>query len=102
MHDLDLHQREAYVLNAHPFDSNVFLSAGYDGQLIIWSLATGVPLNIFHEGKLLDLRPADGILGHKQKFTDSQFSPDGNELMASDKDGFLTLYGTEDTRFQKV
>ena len=35
------HTDEVYVLENNPVDSNVFLSAGHDGNIILWDLTSG-------------------------------------------------------------
>lgn len=42
------HRDEAYVLEAHPWLSGVFLSAGHDGQLFVWDCSARDPLASFH------------------------------------------------------
>lgn len=35
------HTDEVYVLEPHPHDEDVILSAGHDGQLLIWDIHRG-------------------------------------------------------------
>lgn len=47
---LKFHANTIKVLNPHPKDHNVFLSAGLDGSIIIWDLTSG---NFINEVKVL-------------------------------------------------
>ncbi|XP_049883065.1 bromodomain and WD repeat-containing protein 3 [Pectinophora gossypiella] len=42
------HRDEAYVLEAHPALAGVVLSAGHDGQLLVWHAPSGELLSRFH------------------------------------------------------
>lgn len=35
------HSDQAHVLEVHPFDPHLAMSAGYDGQVILWDTARG-------------------------------------------------------------
>lgn len=35
------HTQQAHVLEVHPFDPHLAMTAGYDGQVILWNTATG-------------------------------------------------------------
>ena len=41
VHELRGHTDEVYVLEAHPRDSRLLLSAGHDGLIIFWNLMSG-------------------------------------------------------------
>jgi bromodomain and WD repeat domain-containing protein 1/3 len=41
VHELKGHTDEVYVLEAHPRDARLLLSAGHDGLIIFWNLLTG-------------------------------------------------------------
>ncbi|XP_069680733.1 bromodomain and WD repeat-containing protein 3 isoform X4 [Periplaneta americana] len=78
------HKDEVFVLEAHPFDSTVLLSAGHDGQIFIWDVLEGTPVASFQnliEGQ-----------GHGAVF-DAKWSPDGTMLAATDSHGHILLYG---------
>ncbi|XP_049806710.1 PH-interacting protein [Schistocerca nitens] len=78
------HKDEVFVLEAHPFEANILLSAGHDGQLIIWDIIAGTQVISFQnsiEGQ-----------GHGALF-DAKWSPDGTMLAASDSHGHLLVYG---------
>lgn len=78
------HKDEVFVLESHPMDPRVLLSAGHDGQLIIWDILSTEPVACFQnfiEGQ-----------GHGAVF-DAKWSPDGTMLAATDSHGHLLLYG---------
>lgn len=81
---LRAHKDEVYVLEAHPIDPRIILSAGHDGQLIIWDVLNPEPLACFPnfiEGQ-----------GNGAVF-DAKWSPDGTMLAATDSHGHLMMYG---------
>ncbi len=41
---LDGHMGRAHVLECHPLDNRIAMSAGYDGLTIIWDIEAGCPL----------------------------------------------------------
>lgn len=57
------HQGEIYALDNHPLDSNTLLSAGYDGNVILWDLT---------RRKIITQHQHIG-----RTFTDCKFSKDG-------------------------
>uniref|UniRef100_A0A8D0TL57 Bromo domain-containing protein n=1 Tax=Sus scrofa TaxID=9823 RepID=A0A8D0TL57_PIG len=78
------HDDEVFVLEAHPFDQRIILSAGHDGNIFIWDLDRGTKIrNYFNmiEGQ-----------GHGAVF-DCKFSPDGNHFACTDSHGHLLLFG---------
>jgi bromodomain and WD repeat domain-containing protein 1/3 len=78
------HKDEVFVLEAHPFDKHVLLSAGHDGQIFIWDILAGSPVASFQnliEGQ-----------GHGAVF-DAKWSPDGTMLAATDSHGHILLFG---------
>ncbi|XP_020710625.2 PH-interacting protein isoform X2 [Athalia rosae] len=78
------HRDEVFVLESHPLDPRVLLSAGHDGQLIIWDILSTEPVATFQnfiEGQ-----------GHGAVF-DAKWAPDGTMLAATDSHGHLLLYG---------
>jgi bromodomain and WD repeat domain-containing protein 1/3 len=44
LHTLKLHTGSVFVLECHPTDPRMAMSASYDGLTIIWDLEKGVPL----------------------------------------------------------
>ncbi|XP_067852945.1 bromodomain and WD repeat-containing protein 3 isoform X2 [Heptranchias perlo] len=84
LHILLGHDDEVFVLEAHPFDSRIMLSAGHDGNIFIWDLAKGTKLrNFFNmiEGQ-----------GHGAVF-DCKFSADGQHFACTDSHGHLLIFG---------
>lgn len=89
------HKDEVFVLESHPFDPNLLLSAGHDGQLIVWDIMSGTSIISFQnsiEGQ-----------GHGAVF-DAKWSPDGTMVAATDSHGHLLIYGfgPGNERFRKV
>ncbi|XP_044129416.1 bromodomain and WD repeat-containing protein 3-like [Bufo gargarizans] len=84
LHILSGHDDEVFVLEAHPFDSRILLSAGHDGNIFVWDLEKGTKIrNYFNmiEGQ-----------GHGAVF-DCKFSPDGQHFACTDSHGHLLLFG---------
>uniref|UniRef100_G3WZX2 Bromodomain and WD repeat domain containing 3 n=1 Tax=Sarcophilus harrisii TaxID=9305 RepID=G3WZX2_SARHA len=84
LHNLTGHDDEVFVLEAHPFDQRIMLSAGHDGNVFIWDLDRGTKIrNYFNmiEGQ-----------GHGAVF-DCKFSPDGQHFACTDSHGHLLLFG---------
>lgn len=89
------HVNEIYVLESHPYDTHVVLSAGHDGQLIIWDIIKGEVIMKFTnniEGQ-----------GYGAVF-DVKWSPDGTMIAASDSHGHILIYGfgAGNPHYQKV
>lgn len=82
--ELRKHKGETFVLEPHPYDSNILLSAGHDGYLIVWDLDRAEPLASFHnfiEGQ-----------GHGAVF-DAKWNPSGTTIAATDSHGHLSIFG---------
>uniref|UniRef100_A0A8D8RXJ3 Bromodomain and WD repeat-containing protein 3 n=1 Tax=Cacopsylla melanoneura TaxID=428564 RepID=A0A8D8RXJ3_9HEMI len=80
------HTNEVFVLESHPFDSRVLLSAGHDGLIIIWDILSSKQRGYkwFHnivEGQ------GEGAL------FDGKWSPDGTTCALTDSYGHLLVYG---------
>ncbi|XP_011162535.1 PH-interacting protein isoform X2 [Solenopsis invicta] len=78
------HKDEVYVLESHPIDPRMILSAGHDGQLIIWDVLNTEPMICFQnfvEGQ-----------GNCAIF-DAKWSPSGTKLAATDSNGHLLMFG---------
>ncbi|KAJ8985649.1 hypothetical protein NQ317_015145 [Molorchus minor] len=78
------HTDEIYVLEAHPHDNNIILSAGHDGQLFIWDILKGERVFRF-------LNTIEGQ-GYGAIF-DVKWSPDGCVIAASDSHGHILTFG---------
>ncbi|GKB66555.1 PH-interacting protein, partial [Tanacetum coccineum] len=61
VHSLTGHSESTYVLDVHPFNPRIAMSAGYDGKTIVWDIWEGVPIRIFEIGRF--------------KLVDGKFSP---------------------------
>ena len=78
------HTDEIYVLESHPKDPHIVLSAGHDGQLFVWNVLHGKSVTHFTnniEGQ-----------GYGAVF-DAKWSPCGNMFAASDSHGHILLFG---------
>lgn len=78
------HTDEIYVLEAHPHDNNIILSAGHDGQLFIWDILKGEIVFRF-------LNSIEGQ-GYGAIF-DVKWSPSGCVIAASDSHGHILTFG---------
>nr|XP_022911448.1 bromodomain and WD repeat-containing protein 3 isoform X1 [Onthophagus taurus] len=78
------HTEEVFVLESHPKDPHVLLSAGHDGQIFVWNILTGKSINHFTNN--LENQ------GHGAVF-DAKWSPCGNTIAASDSHGHILLFG---------
>lgn len=73
------HEGEIYALDNHPLDSSTILSAGYDGNVILWDVQKKKVINCTkHNGRT---------------FTDCKFSKDGMKYAITDEEGHCTLFG---------
>ncbi|GAB2260162.1 hypothetical protein Droror1_Dr00011017 [Drosera rotundifolia] len=61
VHSLTGHSESTYVLDVHPFNPRIAMSAGYDGKTIIWDIWEGTPVWVFEIGRF--------------KLVDGKFSP---------------------------
>ena len=99
------HSDECHGLRAHPHDSAVVMSAGYDGRVRLWNVGAGpsdgdaaVPLRSFeniprpHEGA----REGEYTPGERVPVCDCVFAPDGWSFATADMKGRLTLHGMAD------
>ncbi|KAK4329631.1 hypothetical protein Pmani_000034 [Petrolisthes manimaculis] len=88
------HEDNAYVIEAHPFEARLILSAAHDGQLMIWDIFSGSLVWSFKntiEGQ-----------GYGALF-DAKWSPDGFTIAATDSHGHLILFGIgHNEKFQRV
>ncbi|XP_022081938.1 PH-interacting protein-like isoform X2 [Acanthaster planci] len=94
LQELYSHTDEVFVLEGHPTDTRIFLSAGHDGLIILWDLDTGCKIYSYYnniEGQ-----------GHGAMF-DCKFSPDGQHIAATDSHGHLLILGWGSSeRYSKV
>ncbi|CAM8993134.1 unnamed protein product [Rhodiola kirilowii] len=80
VHSLTGHSESTYVLDVHPFNPRIAMSAGYDGKTIIWDIWEGTPIRIYEISRF--------------KLVDGKFSPDGTSIILSDDVGQLYILST--------
>lgn len=73
-----------FVLEAHPFDPSIMLSAGHDGLICVWDITRGIDLMQYQNS-------IDGQ-GHGAVF-DAKWSPDGTMFAATDSHGHILVFG---------
>ncbi|XP_044016177.1 bromodomain and WD repeat-containing protein 3 isoform X2 [Aphidius gifuensis] len=78
------HKDEVFVLESHPIDPRIILSAGHDGQLMIWDVLLSEPIACFQN--FIEGQGCGAIF-------DAKWSPDGTLLSATDSHGHLLMYG---------
>ncbi|GFP99609.1 bromodomain and WD repeat-containing protein 1 [Phtheirospermum japonicum] len=80
VHSLTGHTESTYVLDVHPFNPRIAMSAGYDGKTIVWDIWEGTPIRTYEIGPF--------------KLVDGKFSPDGTSIILSDNVGQLYILST--------
>ncbi|GKV31365.1 hypothetical protein SLEP1_g40061 [Rubroshorea leprosula] len=80
VHSLAGHTESTYVLDGHPFNPRIAMSAGYDGRTIVWDIWEGKPIWIYE-------------ISHF-KLVDGKFSSDGTSIILSDDVGQLYVLNT--------
>ncbi|XP_038700956.1 PH-interacting protein-like isoform X2 [Tripterygium wilfordii] len=80
VHSLTGHTESTYVLDVHPFNPRIAMSAGYDGRIIVWDIWEGVPIRTYEISRF--------------KLVDGKFSPDGMSIILSDDVGQLYILNT--------
>ncbi|EPS73773.1 hypothetical protein M569_00983, partial [Genlisea aurea] len=80
VHSLTGHTNSTYVLDVHPFNPRIAMSAGYDGKTIVWDIWEGAPIRTYEIGPF--------------KLVDGKFSPDGTSIILSDDVGQLYILST--------
>lgn len=53
---------EVFVLEPHPFDSRIMLSAGHDGNIFIWDITKGIQIK--HYFNLVSIISLQAICVH--------------------------------------
>uniref|UniRef100_A0A670Z1I8 Bromodomain and WD repeat domain containing 1 n=1 Tax=Pseudonaja textilis TaxID=8673 RepID=A0A670Z1I8_PSETE len=84
LHDLKGHADEVFVLEPHPIDSRIMLSAGHDGNIFIWDIEKGIQMK--HYFNMIEGQ------GHGAVF-DCKFSSDGQHFTCTDSHGHLLIFG---------
>ncbi|KAK6913693.1 WD40 repeat [Dillenia turbinata] len=87
VHSLTGHSESTYVLDVHPFNPRIAMSAGYDGKTIVWDIWEGTPIRIYEMGRF--------------KLVDGKFSSDGTSIILSDEVGQLYILSTGQGESQK-
>ncbi|KAF5198574.1 Bromodomain and wd repeat-containing protein [Thalictrum thalictroides] len=87
VHSLTGHSESSYVLDVHPFNPRIAMSAGYDGRTIVWDIWEGLPIRVYEIGRF--------------KLVDGKFSPDGTSIVLSDDVGQLYTLSTGQGEPQK-
>ncbi|KAF3322688.1 bromodomain and WD repeat-containing protein 3-like protein [Carex littledalei] len=87
VHSLIGHKASTFVLDVHPFNPRIAMSAGYDGKTIIWDIWEGKPVQIYETGQF--------------KLVDGKFSPDGTSIILSDEVGQIFIIATGQGESQK-
>ncbi|KAL0420120.1 UNVERIFIED_CONTAM: PH-interacting protein [Sesamum radiatum] len=77
-----------YVLDVHPFNPRIAMSAGYDGKTILWDIWEGIPIRVYD-------------IGGRFKLVDGKFSQDGTSIVLSDDVGQIYLLNTGEGESQK-
>lgn len=94
IHELNGHTNEVFVLEAHPKDSRLLLSAGHDGFVILWNIQTGKLIKKFYN-KIENE-------GHGCLF-DTKWSPLYDMFASTDSHGYLTIFGFgSDDNYKKL
>eukprot|EP01113_Clastostelium_recurvatum_P047593 TRINITY_DN8518_c0_g1_i2.p1 TRINITY_DN8518_c0_g1~~TRINITY_DN8518_c0_g1_i2.p1 ORF type:complete len:1266 (+),score=275.93 TRINITY_DN8518_c0_g1_i2:457-4254(+) len=84
LHVLNEHQKPIYVLDCHPNDHRLAMSAGYDGAVVVWNV---------EEGRCIKKWTIDqGVEG--QEALDGCFSTDASHFAVSTAMGKIHLFGT--------
>ncbi|XP_075710726.1 bromodomain and WD repeat-containing protein 1 [Rhinoderma darwinii] len=84
LHVLIGHENDIYVLEPHPIDSRMILSAGHDGSIFIWDIKNGT--KVMHCLNLIEGQGHGAIL-------DCKLSTDGQRIAGTDSHGYLRIFG---------
>lgn len=87
VHSLTGHTNSTFVLDVHPYDPRIAMSAGYDGRVFVWDIWEGCTIHEYHIGEF--------------HLVDGKFSPDGTSIVISDEVGQIYLLATGEGRTQK-
>ncbi|KAG8591030.1 hypothetical protein GDO81_007020 [Engystomops pustulosus] len=84
LHVLTGHDNDIYVLEPHPSDSRIMLSAGHDGNIFLWDIISGT--KVMHCFNLIEGQGHGAIL-------DCKLSADGQRIAGTDSHGYLLIFG---------
>ncbi|XP_069802237.1 bromodomain and WD repeat-containing protein 1 [Dendropsophus ebraccatus] len=84
LHVLTGHENDIYVLEPHPFDPRMMLSAGHDGNIFIWDIKNGS--KVTHYFNLIEGQGYGAML-------DCKLSANGQRIAGTDSHGYLLIFG---------
>ncbi|KAF1320464.1 Bromodomain and wd repeat-containing protein 1, partial [Globisporangium splendens] len=79
------HTNAVFVMDVHPTDWRIVVTAGYDGRIFLWDIATGRMLKSF-----TNMSPDSELV----PMLDGGFIPNGNGFCFTDRIGRLLIFGT--------
>lgn len=98
-HILKEHTHSVYLIESHPIDPRICISASHDGSLVIWDIERAIALKKF----LNRVVPSEGHNNDCASIYDLKFSPDGNMIAATDSYGYVSFFGNGDKKpYQEV
>lgn len=89
VHAMPGHERPVHVVECHPHDPRLAMTAGYDGYVVFWDIIRGKVVDVIDTVRF---QPGGGIDGIP--LVDALFAPDGSGLACSDVAGQLWIMGT--------
>lgn len=97
------HCEEAFVIEPHPINPRIVLTAGHDGKLVIWDVGTTNKNDKF--GKVFKYHNTLNGQGHGALF-DCKWAPDGFSVAATDSHGHVMIFTVDSTkennRYKKI
>ncbi|KAM4045665.1 bromodomain and WD repeat-containing protein 1 [Anomaloglossus baeobatrachus] len=94
LHVLMGHEDDIYVLEPHPYDSRMMLSAGHDGNISMWDIKSGT--KVMHCFNLIEGQGHGAIL-------DCKLSADGQRMVGTDSHGYLLIFGFGNSKsYEKI
>jgi len=106
LHVLNDHKATVFVLQCHPTDARLAMTADYDGRIHFWDIERGV-LQQAYSKPGPHFNPEHGAVQTSQleddmsTIVDGRFAPDGTSFVISDKGGQFSIYsGGGDLRFK--
>ncbi|KAK9840989.1 hypothetical protein WJX81_004207 [Elliptochloris bilobata] len=88
-HCLAEHRLEVPIIEGHPSDARMAMTAGYDGNVIVWDIVAGRKLASFYT---VDTRPDGRAWPEPVQLVDGHWAPDGTSLAVADVAGQWHLY----------
>lgn len=79
------HTNAVFVMDVHPTDWRIVVTAGYDGRIFLWDISTGTMLKSF-----TNVSPDAELV----PMLDGGFIPNGNGFCFTDRIGRLLIFGT--------